>query len=79
MLCIITNEKGAESSKIRKVFIHALLLTRDDDRIYFRGMCGVSETTMVHSHQIFATTFPHVSLFTKDDDSAKTVPVRCCF
>ena len=27
-----TNEKGAESSKIRKVFIHAPLLTRDDDR-----------------------------------------------
>ena len=25
-------EKGAESSKILKVFIHAPLLTRDDDR-----------------------------------------------
>ena len=42
-------------------------------------MCGVSETTMVHSHQISATTFPHVSLFTMDDDSAKTLPVRCFF
>ena len=25
----------------------------------------------------FATTFPQFSLFTKGDDSAKTVPVRC--
>ena len=25
------------------------------------------------------TTFPHVSLFTKGDDSAMTVPVWCCF
>ena len=39
-------------------------------------MCGVSETTMVHSHQISATTFPHVSLFTKGDDSAKTARAR---
>ena len=27
----------------------------------------------------FRDPFPHVSLFTKGDDSAKTVPVRCCF
>ena len=33
---------------------------------------------MGHSRQAFATTFPQVSLFTKCDDSAKTVPVRCC-
>ena len=33
---------------------------------------------MGHSRQASATTFPHVSLFTKGDDSAKTVPVRCC-
>ena len=32
---------------------------------------------MGHSRQASATTFPHVSLFTKGDDSAKTVPVRC--
>ena len=32
---------------------------------------------MWHSRQASATTFPHVSLFTKGDDSAKTVPVRC--
>ena len=37
--------------------------------------CVGSETTMGHSHQASATTFPHVSLFTKGDDSAKTVPV----
>ena len=34
---------------------------------------------MGHSRQDSAKTFPHVSLFTKGDDSAKTVPVRCCF
>ena len=32
---------------------------------------------MGHSRQDSVTTFPHVSLFTKGDDSAKTVPVRC--
>ena len=48
-------------------------------RYYFPGLCGVSETTMWHSLQASATTFPHVSLFTKGEDSAKTVPVRCCF
>ena len=32
---------------------------------------------MGHSRQASATNFPHVSLFTKGDDSAKTVPVRC--
>ena len=34
---------------------------------------------MGHTPQASATTFPHVSLFTKGDDSAKTVPVWCCF
>ena len=33
---------------------------------------------MGHTHQASATTFPHVSLFTKGDDSVKMVPVRCC-
>ena len=46
-LSFITKGKGAESSKIRKVFIHAPLLTRDDDRWYFPGLCGVSETPMI--------------------------------
>ena len=32
-----------------------------------------------HSRQASATAFPHVSLFTKGDDSAETVPVGCCF
>ena len=32
---------------------------------------------MRHSRQSSATTFPHVSLFTNCDDSAKTVPVEC--
>ena len=32
---------------------------------------------MAHSRQASAKTFPYVSLFTKGDDSAKTVPVRC--
>ena len=31
---------------------------------------------MGHSRQAFATTFPHVSLFMKGDDSAMMVPVR---
>ena len=30
----------------------------------FVGLCGVSETTMWHTRQASATTFPHVSLFT---------------
>ena len=37
----------------------------------FVGLCGVSETTMWHSRQASVNTFPHVSLFTNDDDSAK--------
>ena len=78
MLCFITNKNGAESSKILNIFSHAPLFTRDDDRLYFPGLCGVLESTMGHSLQASATTFPHVSLFTKGDDSAKTVPVRCC-
>ena len=32
--------------------------------------CVVSQTPMGHSRQASATTFPHVSLFTKGDDSA---------
>ena len=31
----------------------------------------VSDTTMGHSRQASTTTFPHVSLYTKGDDSAK--------
>ena len=42
-------------------------------------MCGVSETTLGHYRQVSANTFPHISLFTKGDDSAKTEPARCCF
>ena len=41
--------------------------------------CGVSETNMWHSRQASVTIFPHVSLVTEDDDSAKTVPELCCF
>ena len=33
---------------------------------------------MGQTRQASLTTFPHVSLFTKGDISAKTVPVRCC-
>ena len=58
---------------------HSCWLTRDYVRVYFPGLCGVSENTMWHSCQDSTTTFPHVSLFTKCDDSAKRVPVRCCF
>ena len=76
---LISNEKGAESSKILKVFVHVPLLTRDDDRRYFPALCGVSETTMGHSRQASVSTFPHLSPFTKGDDRAKTVPVLCCF
>ena len=48
-LCFITKEKGTESSKILKLFIHDPLLTRDDVRWYFPGLCVVSETTMWHT------------------------------
>ena len=78
-LCFITKKKRAESSKILNLFIHAPLLTRDDVRWYFPGVCDVSETTMWHSGQASTTNFPHVILYTKGDDSAKMDPVRCCF
>ena len=61
-LCFVTNEKGAESSKILNLFIHAPLLKRADDRCYFPGLCGVSETTMGQTRQASATTllmFPY--------------------
>ena len=32
---------------------------------------------MWHSREASGNTFPHDSLFMKDDDSAKTVPVEC--
>ena len=51
MLCFITNKECAASSKILNFFIHAPLLLRDDVRCNFPGLCGVSETTMWHSHQ----------------------------
>ena len=73
------NQKVAEFSKILKLFIHAHLLTRDDVRWYFPGLCGVSETTMWHSRKASVITLPHVSLSTKGDDSAKMVPVRSCY
>ena len=79
MLCFNTNKKGTVSSKILNIFILAPLIMGDDVRYYFPGLCVFSETTMWHSRQISTTTFPHVSLFTKCDDSAKTVPVRYCF
>ena len=78
-LWCITNKKGAESSKFLNLFFHAPLIMRDDVRWYFPGLCGVSETTIWHFRQGSTTTFPHVSLFTKDDDSAKMIPVRCSF
>ena len=62
MLCFITNEKGAESSKILNLSIHAPLRTRDDDHRYFPGLCAVTETTMGHSRQASASTslmFPY--------------------
>ena len=75
-LCIITKEKGAECSKMLNLFNRAPLLTRDEHRCYFPGLCGVSETNGSLSSG-FRDHFPQVSLFTKGDDSAKTVPVRC--
>ena len=33
---------------------------------------------MRHSRQASVNTFPHVSLFTKDDDSAKTATAQFC-
>ena len=40
---------------------------------------GFSETTMRHSRQASVNTFPYVSLFTKDDDIAKTATAQYCF
>ena len=75
MVWFIAKKKGTESSKFLNFFIHAPLLTRCDIRLYIPGLCGVSETSMWHSRQASTDTFPHVSLFTKGDDSAKSVPV----
>ena len=47
---------------------------RDDVRRYFPGLCGVSEITVWQSRQVSTTNVPHVSLFTKVDDSAETAP-----
>ena len=41
--------------------------------------CVVSQSPLVALSSGFRDTFPHVSLFTKCDDSAKTVPVLSCF
>ena len=41
--------------------------------------CVGLKITMGQSRQASATTFPHVSLFTKGDDKAETVRARCCF
>ena len=38
----------------------------------------VSQTTMWHALQASVNTYPHVSLYTKDDDSAKTASAQCC-
>ena len=75
----MTSKNGAESSKILNIFIHTALHVSDDVRRYFPGVCGVSETTMWHSRQASVNTFPHVSLFTKDDDNVKSAPAQCCF
>ena len=75
----ITNKKGAEFSKLLNVFFHAVLLMGHDARWYFPVLCGVPETTIWHSRQASVNSFPPVSLFTKGDDSAKTVPVEGVF
>ena len=38
--------------------------------------CVVSETTMSHSRQASLNTFPHVSLFTKNDVSDNTATAQ---
>ena len=78
-LFVNTNKKGAESSKFLNFFIYTPLFKWDDARWCFPLLCGVSETTMWHSSQASGNTFPHVSLFTKDDDSAKMATAQCCF
>ena len=75
-LCFITNEKGAESSKFLKLFIHAPY-SREMIIVDISLDCAGSDTSMGHSRQASATTFPHVSPLAKGDNIAKTVPVRC--
>ena len=74
-----TNKKGAVSSNFLNFFIYTHLFMWDDIRWYFPGLCGLSETTMWHSPEASGNTFPHDSLFMKDDDSAKTATAQCCF
>ena len=71
-------KKGAVSSKILNLFIHAPLLMSDDVRWYFPGMCCLRDQNVALLSG-FHDKFPHVSPFTKGDDSAKTVPVWYCF
>ena len=62
-LCFITNEKGAESSKILNLFIHAPLLTRDDDRDISQN-CVLSQRplwgTLVWIPRPLSLTFPYL-------------------
>ena len=61
-LCFITNEKGADSSKILKVFVHVPLLTRDDDRRYFPALCGSQRPlwgTLIRLPRPLILMFPH--------------------
>ena len=74
-----TNKKGAVSSNFLNFFIYTPLFKWDDFRWYYPGLCGVSETSMWHSLQASVNTFPHDSLFTKDDYSAKTGPAQYYF
>ena len=65
-------------SKFLNLFYHTPLLMRDD--IFDISLdCVVSETTSWHARQASATTFPHCSLFTTADDSAKTGSATCSF
>ena len=78
MRFFITNKNGAESSKLLKLFFHALILMRLDVLWYIPG-CVVSHRPRCGTHQASANTFPHVSLFTKVEDSAKMIPARFWF
>ena len=78
MLWFITKKKGAVSSKFLILFIMLpfsweLVFVGLPSRVWcLRGQCLAFSSG-------FREPFPHVSLFTKDDDRAKTATAQCCF
>ena len=76
-LCFITNKKGAEPSK--PWFFSFMLPYERWCSLTFRWIVRSLRDQYVALCSGFCDHFPSCFPFTKGDESAKTVPVRCCF